>query len=76
MGEVESINKLQIDAKGNCTETKLIDAVNRMAVFVDSLSSNNEERRRICSYAINRFTDLKNSYVSFEKGIANECRNY
>lgn len=68
MGEIEDINKIQIDLKGNCMETKLIDAVNRMAVFVDSLSSNNEERRRICSYAINRFTDLKESYMHFENG--------
>lgn len=68
MGEVESINKLQIDIKGNCTETKLIDAVNRMAVFVDSLAPTNEERRRICSYAINRFTDLKDHYTYFKNG--------
>lgn len=68
MDEAESINKLQIDVKGNCMETKLIDAVNRMAVFVDSLASTNGERRRICSYAIDLFTDLKNYYTHFNNG--------
>ena len=76
MSEIEGIDKIQIDLKGNCMETKLIDAVNRLAVLVDTLSSTNEESRRICSYAINRFTDLKGSYTHFEMENAHECRNH
>ena len=76
MSEIEDINKIQIDLKGNCMETKLIDAVNCFARLVDIWSSTNEERRRICSYAINRFTDLKESYAHFGTEIADERRNH
>ncbi len=76
MSEIEDINKIQIDLKGNSIETKLIDAVNCFTNLVDIWSSSNEERRRICSYAINRFTDLKESYTHFEMENAHECRNH
>lgn len=67
MGEIEDkdINELQIDIKGNSIETKLIDAVNSLAILVDNLPATNNERSRICSYAINRFKDLKESLASY-----------
>lgn len=70
MGEVEDINKIQIEPQGHCTETKLIDAVDCFAELVNTWSATNEECTRICSYAINRFADLKNSFTRyiFENG--------
>lgn len=70
MSENESLNSILIELKGNSTETKLIDAVDRLAVVIDKLCDANEECMRICSYAINRFADLKNSFTchTFENG--------
>ncbi len=60
MREIESIDKIQIDLKGNSIETKLIDAVNSLAVTIGNVCDTNEECTRICAYAISRFADLKN----------------
>ena len=65
MGEIDCINKIQIELQGHCTETKLIDAVDRLAVVIDTWCDTNEECTRICSYAINRFADLKNSFINY-----------
>ena len=62
MSEVKNFDIIRIEAKGNCTETKLIDAVDRLAVFIGKLCTTNEECIRICSYATNRFEDLKKSF--------------
>lgn len=65
MSENESPNRILIELKGNSTETKLINAVDRLAVVIDKLCDADEERMRICSYAINRFADLKNSSTRY-----------